>query len=115
MSRHIGSLNRSLSYPSNLQCHSQVLPFFDFPLYPEPSYTNNSLSMVSDNTSTYTVFHTISQFKNSDTETPDEFADSEPSPFTFPNLPFQPSILKSPMNLPQLLPPFPMQPRSTPQ
>ena len=46
--------------------------------------------MDSDNTSTNTVFHTISQFKNCDIETPDEFADSEPNPSTFSQPPFQP-------------------------
>ena len=46
--------------------------------------------MDSDDTSTNTVYHTISQFNNSDIETPDEFADSEPSPSTFSQPPFQP-------------------------
>ena len=46
--------------------------------------------MDSDNTSTNTVFVTISQFNNSDIETLDEFADSEPSPSTFSQPPFQP-------------------------
>ena len=71
--------------------------------------------MDSDDTSTNKVFHTISQFKNSDIETPDEFADSEPSLSTFPNRPLNPSILKSSMNLPHSLPPTLMQPQSTPQ
>ena len=38
--------------------------------------------MKSDTNSDISVFHTISQFNNSDVETPDEFADSEPSPST---------------------------------
>ena len=38
--------------------------------------------MNSDTNSDISVFHTISQFDNSDVETPDEFADSEPSPST---------------------------------
>ena len=46
--------------------------------------------MDSDDTSTNTVFHTISQFNNSDIETPDEFADSEPNPSTFCQPLFQP-------------------------
>ena len=46
--------------------------------------------MDSDDTSTISVFHTISQFNNSDIETPDEFADSEPSPSTVTRPPFQP-------------------------
>ena len=39
--------------------------------------------MNSDTNSDISVFHTISQFINSDVETPDEFADSEPSPSTY--------------------------------
>ena len=61
--------------------------------------------MDSDNILTNTVFHTNSQFNNSDIETPDEFVDSEISPSTFSQRPFNPSILKSPKNLPQPLPP----------
>ena len=38
--------------------------------------------MNSDTNSDITVFQTISQFNNSDEETPDEFAGSEPSPST---------------------------------
>ena len=69
-------------YPSNLQRHSQISPIFYILPYPEPSYTNNSPSMNSDNTSSNTFFHTISQFNNSDFETPDQFADFETSPST---------------------------------
>ena len=90
MSRQIESLNRSLSYPSKLQRHSQILPLFDITPYPETSYTNNSPSMDSDDTSTNTVFHTFLEFNNSDIETPDEFADSKPSPSTFSQPLFQP-------------------------
>ena len=54
--------------------------------------------MNSDTNSDITVFQTISQFNNSDVETPNEFADSEPSPSThtqttssaFSKPPFQP-------------------------
>ena len=45
--------------------------------------------MVSDD-STRTIFNTISQFKNSDIDTPDEFQNSEPSPSTFSQPPFHP-------------------------
>ena len=38
--------------------------------------------MNSDTNSDITIYTTISQFNNSDIETPDEFADSEPSPST---------------------------------
>ena len=47
-------------------------------------------SMNSDNTSTNTVFVTISQFNNSDFESPDDFADSQPSSSTLSQHPFQP-------------------------
>ena len=39
--------------------------------------------MNSDTNSDITVFQTVLQFNNSDIETPDEFADSEPSPSTY--------------------------------
>ena len=45
--------------------------------------------MDSEANSTTTVYNTISQNKNSDIESPDEFADSEPSPSTFSQPPFQ--------------------------
>ena len=40
--------------------------------------------------STNTVFHTISQFNNSDIDTPGKFQNSEPSPFAFSQPPFRP-------------------------
>ena len=46
--------------------------------------------MESDTNSNTTVYNTISQFNNSDIETPDELANSEPSPSTFSQPPFQP-------------------------
>ena len=46
--------------------------------------------MDSDANSDITVFHTISKFNNSDIETPDKFANSEPSPSTFSQPPFRP-------------------------
>ena len=46
--------------------------------------------MDSDTNSNLNVYHTISQFKNSDEETPDEFDHSEPSPSTYSQPPFQP-------------------------
>ena len=54
--------------------------------------------MNSHASSDITVFQTISQFENSDLETPDELADyeltpstfSQPSPSTFSKTPFQP-------------------------
>ena len=46
--------------------------------------------MESDTNSNTTVYNTISQFNNSDIETPDEFDNSEPIPSTFSQTPFQP-------------------------
>ena len=59
--------------------------------------------MDSDDNSTHTVFHTISQFNHSDFETPDEFENSEPSPYTFSQPPFR-----------QLNTPTPDEPSSAP-
>ena len=75
MSRQIGSLHRSNFHPANLQNSIQNIPLFAFPPPDSPG-------MNSDANSDITVFQTISQFNNSDVETPDEFADSEPSPST---------------------------------
>ena len=46
--------------------------------------------MESDTKSNTTVYNTISQFNNSDIDTPDKFANSEPSPSAFSQPPFQP-------------------------
>ena len=46
--------------------------------------------MESDTNSKTTVYNTISQFNNSDIETPEEFANSEPSPSIFSQPHFQP-------------------------
>ena len=101
MSRQIGSLNRSLSYPSNLQRHSLYVSVSDITPSPVPSYTNHSSHMDSDDNSTRTALHTISQFDNSDIETPDEFQNSEPSPSTLSQTPSVHSTPQFPMNLPQ--------------
>ena len=81
MSRQIGALHRSNSHPANLQNPIPVIPLFafpppDFPVIITPSSVN------SDTNSDISVFHTSSQFNNSDIETADEFADSEPPPST---------------------------------
>ena len=89
MSRQVGSLHRSISHPANLQKPIPVIPLFAFPP-PESPHINTSTGMGSDANSDITVFHTISQFENSDLETPDEFANSEPSPSTFSQPPFRP-------------------------
>ena len=82
MSRKIGSLHRSNSHPANLQNSILIIPLFAFPP-PDSPHINTSSCMDSDANSDITVFHTISQFENSDLETLDEFADSESSPSTF--------------------------------
>ena len=97
MSRQLGSLHRSNSHPANLQTQIQIIPLFAFPL-PDFPIINISSSTNSDTNSDISVFQTISQFNNANVETPDEFADSEPSPSThtqdnssaFSNPPFQP-------------------------
>ena len=87
MSRQVGSLHRSFSYPANFQSNLPIIPLFDFPP-PQSTHDNTSSSMDSDTNSNTTVYNTISKFNNSDIETPDEFANSEPSSSTF----FQPSF-----------------------
>ena len=82
MSSQIGSLHQSNSHPANLQNPIPIIPLFPFPP-PDLPQTNTSSGMNSDNNSDITVFQTISQFNNSDVETPDEFADSERSPSTY--------------------------------
>ena len=81
MSRQIGSLHRSNSHPANLQTQIPIIPLFAFPP-PDSPVINIPSSMNSDTYSDISVFHTISQFNNSDVEFPDEFANSEPSPST---------------------------------
>ena len=56
--------------------------FFAFPP-PNFPIVNISSSTNSDTNSDISVFHTISQFNNANVETPDEFAESEPSPSTY--------------------------------
>ena len=46
--------------------------------------------METEANSDITVFNTVSQFNNSNIETPDKFANSEPSPSTFSQPPFRP-------------------------
>ena len=82
MSRQIGSLHRSNSHPANLQTQIPFIPLFAFPP-PDSPVIHIPSSMNSDTNSGISVFHTISHFNNSDVETPNEFADSEPSPSTY--------------------------------
>ena len=85
MSRQVGSLHRSISHPANLP----IIPLFALPP-PQSPHHNISSSMEPDTNSNTTVYNTISQFNNSDIETPDAFANSEPSPSSFSQPPFQP-------------------------
>ena len=89
MSRQVGSLHHSISHPANLQNNLPIIPLFAFPP-PQSPHHNTSSSMESDTDSNTTVYNTISQFNNSDIETPDESANSEPSSSAFSQPPFQP-------------------------
>ena len=106
MSRQVGSLHRSISHPGNLQHPIPNIPLFASPP-PESPHINTSSGMDSDANSDITVFHTITQFDNSDLKTPEEFANSEPSPSTFSQPPFTPSTLKPKVNPPLLSLKFP--------
>ena len=79
MSRQLGSLHRSNSHQANLQTQIPIIPLFAFPP-PDFPIINISSITNSDTNSDISVLHSISQFNNSNVETPDEFADSEPSP-----------------------------------
>ena len=110
MSRQLGSLHRSNSHPTNIQTPIPIIPLFAFP---PPDFPINiiSSSTSSDTNSDISVLSSISQFKNSNVETPDEFADSEPSPSNytqtnssvFSKPPFQPIPSNHP--LPSISPP----------
>ena len=79
MSRQLGSLHRSNSHPANLQTQIPIIPLFAFPP-PDFLIINISSSTNSDTNSDISVLYSIPQFNNPKVETPDEFADSEPSP-----------------------------------
>ena len=82
MSRQLGSLHRSNSHPANLQTQIPIIPLFAFP----PTdflIINISSSTYSDTNSDISVLYSISQFNNPNVETPDEFADFEPSPSNY--------------------------------
>ena len=97
MSRQLGSLHRSNSHPANLQTPIPIFPLFAFPPTDFP-IINISSSTNSDTNSDISVLYSTSQLNNPNLETPDEFADSEPSPFNnfqtnssvFSKPPFQP-------------------------
>ena len=79
MSRQLGSLHRSNSHPTNLNTPITIIPLFAFPPPHFPS-SNITSGMNSDTNSHISVLHSISQPNNPNIETPDEFADSEPTP-----------------------------------
>ena len=81
MNRQLGSLHRSNSHPANLQNPVPIIPLFAFP--PPDCIINVPSNTDSDTNTKTSVFRTISQFNNSDLETPDEFVNSEPSPSTY--------------------------------
>ena len=97
MSRQLGSLHRSNSHPTYLYTPIPIIPLFAFPP-PDFPTINISSSTNSDTNSDISVLYSISQLNNSNIETPDEFADSEPSPSSnfqtnssvFSKPPFQP-------------------------
>ena len=101
MSRQLGSLHRSSSHPANLQNPVPIIPLFAFP--PPDFVINIPSSTSSDTNSDASVFRTISQFNNSDLETPDEFAEPSPSiysqtnPSTFSQPSFQPINVSQPL------------------
>ena len=95
------SLKFPPSQPKKSNRNYSLFPFPppDFPVINIPSSTN------SDTNSDISVFHTISQFNNSDVETPDEFVNSKPLPSThtqtkpsvFSRPPFQPIQTSHPL------------------
>ena len=102
MSRQLGSLHRSNSHPTNLTSTFPIIPLFAFPPPDFPS-SNVTSGMNSDTNSHISVLYSISQLNNPNIETPDEFADSEPSPSNnfhnpsnFSQPPFQPILPNNP-------------------
>ena len=102
MSRQLGSLHRSNSNPTNLTSPIPIIPLFAFPPPDFPS-SNVTSGMNSDTNSHISVLYSISQLNNPNIETPDEFADSEPSPSNnfhnpsnYSQPPFQPILSNNP-------------------
>ena len=110
MSRQLGSLHRSNSHPTNLTTPITIIPLFAFPP-PDFPTSNVTSGMNSDTNSHISVLYSTSQLNNPNIETPDEFADSEPSPSN--NFPTNPSIFSQPPFQP-ILPNNPDPSNSTP-
>ena len=104
MSRQLGSLHRSNSHPTNVNTPITIIPLFAFPP-PDFPTSNITSGMNSDTNSNILVLYSISQLNNPNIETPDEFADSEPSPSNnfqtnssiFSKPPFQPIPPNNPL------------------
>ena len=87
MSRQIGTLNRSFSFPSKFQrqsSHISLSALISSPCH----HSLLILPRMDSDDSSNTVFNTIVQ--TSDIDTPDEFQNSEPSPYTFSEPSFRP-------------------------
>ena len=110
MSRQLGSLHRSNSHPTNLTTPITIIPLFAFPP-PDFPTSNVTSGMNSDSNSHISVLYCTSQLNNPNIETPDEFADSEPSPSN--NFHTNPSIFSHPPFQP-MLPNNPVPTNSTP-
>ena len=110
MSRQLGSLHRSNSHPTNLTTPITIIPLFAFPP-PDFPTSNVTSGMNSDTNSHISVLYSTSQLNNPNIETPDEFADSEPSPSN--NFHTNPSIFSQPLFQP-MLPNNPVPTNSTP-
>ena len=104
MSRQLGSLHRSNSHPTNLNTPITIIPLFAFPP-PDFPTSNITSDMNSDTNSHISVLYSISQLNNPNIDTPDELADSEPSPshnfqtnpLGFSTPPFQPISPNNPL------------------
>ena len=96
--------HRANSHPTNLNTPITIIPLFAFPP-PDFPTSNITSSMNSDTNSDISVLYSISQLDNPNIETPDEFADSEPSPSdnfqtnssVFSNPPVQPIPTNNPL------------------
>ena len=94
MSRQLGALHRSNSHPANLQTPIPIIPLFAFPPPDFPIIIISS-STNSDTNSGISVLYSTSKLNNPNTETPDEFADSEPSPSN--NIQTNSSVFQNPL------------------
>ena len=93
MSRQIGALHRSNSHPANRRNPIPVIPLFAFPP-PHFPIINIPPSTNSETNSDISVFHTISQFNNSE-PSPSTHTQTNPSIFSQP--PFQPIQTSQPL------------------